>query len=203
MKHKINDDKRYNVRRSIAITHRKGREERKADVQKSLRSLRSLRLIDFHGIPMAQGNKAMVVFKTGFTGSTGCVLSFNPVMWSRMEKTRIHSPLAELTACYVQGCAGSSIKEPQINADERRYDYNDIVNIFHMGQSTTNHQDLSKFRDFLLFTGTIQKTAESAEARRENNTSLRHFASSVVNLFCHDLFIRNKLKSHSIPGVCT
>ena len=59
MKLKINDDKRYNERRSIALTHRKGREERKAEEQKSLRSLQ---LIDFHGIPMAQGNKAMVVF---------------------------------------------------------------------------------------------------------------------------------------------
>jgi len=51
-------------------------------------------------------------------------------------------------------------------------------------------------RDFLLFTGTIRKTAESAEARRENNTSLRLSASSAVNLFCHDPFIQNKLKSH-------
>jgi hypothetical protein len=79
--------------RSIAITHRKGREERKAKEEKSLRSLR---LIDLHGIPTAQGNKAIGVFQTGFTGSTGCVLSFDPVMWSKMEK-------------------------PQINADERRY----------------------------------------------------------------------------------
>ncbi len=46
------------------------------------------------------------------------------------------------------------------------------------------------------FTGTIQKTAESAEARRENNTSLRLSATSAVNLFYHDLFIQNKLKSH-------
>ena len=56
MKLKINDDKRYNERRSIALTHR---EERKAEEEKSLCPLR---LIDFHGIPMAQGNKAMVVF---------------------------------------------------------------------------------------------------------------------------------------------
>ena len=136
MKHKISDDERYNVCRSIAITHRKGREERKVDMQKSLRSLR---LIDLHGIPMAQGNKAIGVFQTGFTGSTGCVLSFNPVMWSRMEKPQIHSPLAELTACHVQGCAGS-IMEPQINADERRYDYNDIINIFHPEHSITNYR---------------------------------------------------------------
>ena len=129
MKLKINDDKRYNERRSIALTHRKGREERKAEEQKSLRPLRSLRLINFHGIPMAQGNKAIGVFQTGLTGYTGCVLSFNPVMCSRMEKPQIHSPLLELSACIAQGRAGN-IKEPQINADERRYDYNDIINIF-------------------------------------------------------------------------
>jgi hypothetical protein len=55
-----------------------------------------------------------------------------------------------------------------------------------------------KSGDFLLFTGTIQKTAESAEARRENNTPLRLSATSAVNLFFHDLFIQNKLKSHEI-----
>jgi hypothetical protein len=91
--------------RSIAITHRKGREERKAEEEKSLCPLRSLWLIDFHGIPTGQGNKAIGVFQTGFTGSTGCVLSFNPVMWSRMEKPQIHAPLAELSACYAQGRA--------------------------------------------------------------------------------------------------
>ena len=37
MKLKINDDKRYNERRSIALTHRKGREERKTEGEKSLR----------------------------------------------------------------------------------------------------------------------------------------------------------------------
>jgi hypothetical protein len=136
MKHKINCDKRYNVRRSIAITHRKVREERKADVQKSLRTLRSLRLIDFDGIPMAQGNKALVVFQTGYTG---CVLSFNPVMWSRIEKTQIHSPLAELSACYVQGRA-DSIKEPQINTDEHRYGFNNIINIFQLEHFRTNYR---------------------------------------------------------------
>ena len=56
--------------RFVISTHRKGREERKEEEQKSLRSLR---LIDFHGIPMAQGNKAIGVFETGFTGSTGCI----------------------------------------------------------------------------------------------------------------------------------
>jgi len=136
MKHKINCDKRYNVRRSIAITHRKGREERKADVQKSLRPLR---LIDFHGIPMAQGNKALVVFQTGLTGYTGCVLSFNPVMWSRMEKTQIHSPPEELSACYVQWRA-DSIKEPQINTDEHRYGFNNIINIFQPEHFNTNYR---------------------------------------------------------------
>ena len=80
MKLKINDDKRYNERRSIALTHRKGREERKAEEQKSLRPLRSLRLIDFHGIPISQGNKAMVVFQAGFTESTGYECgSYHPV----------------------------------------------------------------------------------------------------------------------------
>ena len=139
MKHKISDDERYNVCRSIAITHRKGREERKADVQKSLRPLRSLRLIDLHEIPMAQGNKAMVVFQTGLTGSTGCVLLFNPVMWSRMDKPQIYSPPEELTACYVQGRAGG-IKEPQINTDEHRYNHNNSINIFQQEHFNTNHK---------------------------------------------------------------
>ena len=58
-------------RRFVAIIHRKVREERKAEEQKSLRPLRSLRLINYHGIPTAPGNKATVVFQTGFTGSTG------------------------------------------------------------------------------------------------------------------------------------
>ncbi|MDP2766958.1 MAG: hypothetical protein Q8O41_05855 [Candidatus Methanoperedens sp.] len=93
-KPRINADER----RLIAIIHRRGREERKAEKQKSLRPLRSLRLIEFHGIPTAQGNKATVVFQTGFTGSTGCVLSFNPV----------HPVIL------------SKIKKPQMNADERR-----------------------------------------------------------------------------------
>ena len=122
--------------RSIAITHRKGREERKADMQKSLRPLRSLWLIDSHGISMAQGNKAIGVFKTG---STGCVLSFNHVVRSRMEKPQMHSPLAELSAGYVQGFAGS-IKEPQINTDEHRYDYNNIINIFQLEHFRTNYK---------------------------------------------------------------
>ncbi|MDP2767314.1 MAG: hypothetical protein Q8O41_07685 [Candidatus Methanoperedens sp.] len=70
---------RHDERRFVAIIHRKGREERKAEEQKSLCSLR---LIEFHGIKTAQGNKATVVFQTGltgFTGSTGCVISFNKV----------------------------------------------------------------------------------------------------------------------------
>ena len=69
-------------------------------------------------------------------------------------KPQIHSPLAELSACYVQGRAGS-IKEPQIhspplelsacyarwragNTDEHRYDYNKIINIFQPGRTTSN-----------------------------------------------------------------
>ena len=71
---------------------------------------------DFHGIPTAQGNKAIDVFQTGFTGSTGCVLSFNLVIYSIMEKPQIQLPLAELSACYAQGRAGR-IKEPQMNMD--------------------------------------------------------------------------------------
>ena len=125
--------------RSIALTHRKGREERKVEEQKSLRPLRSLRLMDLHGIPTAQGNKAIGVFETGLTGSTGCVLSFNPVMWSRMEKPQIHAPLAELSACYAQGRAGN-IKEPQINADERRYEFNNSSNIFQQTRTTRIHR---------------------------------------------------------------
>jgi glycosyltransferase involved in cell wall biosynthesis len=30
-------------------------------------------------------------------------------------------------------------KEPQMNTDEHRYDYNNIINIFQQGHSTTNH----------------------------------------------------------------
>ena len=60
--------------KSIVLTHRKGREERKAEEEISLRPLRSLWLMDFHGIPMAQGNKVIGVFETGFTGSTGCII---------------------------------------------------------------------------------------------------------------------------------
>ncbi len=80
-KPRINADER----RLIAIIHRKGREERKAEEQKSLRPLRSLRLIEFHGIPTAQGNKEKIIFQTGFTGSTGCVISFNQVHLVIME----------------------------------------------------------------------------------------------------------------------
>jgi hypothetical protein len=58
-------------RRFVAINHRKVREERKAEEQKSSRLLRSLRLIEFHGIPTAQGNKEKIIFQTGATGSTG------------------------------------------------------------------------------------------------------------------------------------
>ena len=60
--------------RFIISTHRKGREERKEEELKSLRPLRSLRLMDIHGFPMAQGNKVIGVFQTGFTGSTGCII---------------------------------------------------------------------------------------------------------------------------------
>ncbi|MBU4221575.1 MAG: hypothetical protein KKA10_08140 [Euryarchaeota archaeon] len=68
----IDDDKKPQInadkRRFVTLTHCKECEERKAEEQKSLRSLR---LINFHGLPTAQGNKATVVFQTGFTGSTG------------------------------------------------------------------------------------------------------------------------------------
>lgn len=70
---------------------------------------------------------------------TGCVLSFNPVMWSRMEKTQIHSPPEELSACYVQWRA-DSIKEPQINTDEHRYGFNNIINIFQPEHFNTNYR---------------------------------------------------------------
>jgi len=113
----------------------------------------------------------------------------------RYKEPQILSPPEELSACYPRVRAG--------NVDERRYDYNNFINIFQPEQSNTNHQFPPQFRDLLLFTGTIQKTAESAEARRENNTSLRLSASSAVNLFYHNLFIQNKLKSHPISGVCT
>jgi hypothetical protein len=47
----------------------------------------------------------------------------------------IHSP-PRLGACYAQGRAvttGRYGKEPQINTDERRYDYNNSINIFQLG----------------------------------------------------------------------
>jgi hypothetical protein len=73
-----NDKPQMNAdeRRLIAIIHRKGREERKAEGQKSLRLLQ---LIEYHGFPTARGNNENVIFQTGLTGSTGCVISFNQV----------------------------------------------------------------------------------------------------------------------------
>ena len=47
-------------------------------------------------------------------------------------KPQIHSPPGELSACYARGRAG--------NADERRYELNDIINIFQQGHSTTNYR---------------------------------------------------------------
>ncbi len=94
-KPQINADER----RPIAIIHRKEREERKAEEQKSLRPLRSLRLIEFHGIPTAQGTKEKIVFQTGLTGSTGCVLLFNPVhpvILSRMKKPQMDADMSFL-----------------------------------------------------------------------------------------------------------
>ncbi|KAF5418015.1 MAG: hypothetical protein C5S33_05530 [ANME-2 cluster archaeon] len=44
---------------------------------------------DYFGFLITIANKAIGVFQTGFTGSTGCVLSFDPVIWSRMEKPEI------------------------------------------------------------------------------------------------------------------
>jgi hypothetical protein len=68
----IDDDKKPQMnadkRRFIALFHR---EERKAEEQKSLRPLRSLWLMKFHGIPTAQGNKEKIIFQTTFPGSTG------------------------------------------------------------------------------------------------------------------------------------
>ncbi len=55
----------------------------------------------------------------------------------------IHSP-PRLGACYAQGRAvttGRYGKEPQINADERRYDYYyNIINIFHLEHPTRTHK---------------------------------------------------------------
>ena len=49
-------------------------------------------------------------------------------------------------------------------------------------------------RYFLL--GLFRKPQRAQRHAEKNNTSLRLSASSAVNFFCHDLFIRNKLKSH-------
>ncbi|MFH0904938.1 MAG: hypothetical protein V1854_07130 [Methanobacteriota archaeon] len=90
----IDDDNKPQMnadeRRLIASLHRK---KRKAEEQKSLRYLR---LIEFHGIPTAQGNKDKVIFQTGLTGSTGYVSSFYPIHLSK-------------------------INELQLNADDRRF----------------------------------------------------------------------------------
>lgn len=47
-------------------------------------------------------------------------------------KPQIHSPPEELSACYARGRAG--------NADERRYELNDIINIFRSECTTRNHR---------------------------------------------------------------
>ncbi len=49
-------------------------------------------------------------------------------------------------------------------------------------------------RDFLL--GLFRKPQRAQRHAEKINTSLRLSASSAVNLFCHDPFIQNKLKSH-------
>lgn len=47
-------------------------------------------------------------------------------------KPQMHSPPGELSACYARGRAG--------NADERRYELNNTINIFQPEHSTHNHR---------------------------------------------------------------
>ena len=47
-------------------------------------------------------------------------------------KPQIHSPPEELSACYARERAG--------NADERRCELNDIINIFQQGRTTYNYR---------------------------------------------------------------
>ena len=47
-------------------------------------------------------------------------------------KPQIHSPPVELSACYARGRAG--------NANERRCELNNTINIFQQGRTTHNHR---------------------------------------------------------------
>jgi hypothetical protein len=53
---------------------------------------------------------------------------------------------------------------------------------------------------FYYLPGRFRKPQRAQRHAEKNNKSLRLSASSAVNLFCHDSFIQNKLKSHSLNG---
>jgi hypothetical protein len=53
------------------------------------------------------------------------------------------------------------------------------------------------FETFYYFLGLFKKPQRAQRHAEKNNTSLRLSVSSAVNLFCHDPFIQNKLKSHN------
>ena len=55
---------------------------------------------------------------------------------------------------------------------------------------------LFKAETFYYLLGLFKKLQRVQRHAEKNNTPLRLSASSTVNLFCHDPFIRNKLQSH-------
>jgi len=52
------------------------------------------------------------------------------------------------------------------------------------------------FKTFYYLLGLFKKPQRAQRFAEKNNISLRLSVSSAVNPFCHDSFIRNKLKSH-------
>ncbi len=62
-------------------------------------------------------------------------------------------------------------KEPQINADERRYDYNNFINISQPEQSNTNHQFPPNSETFYYLLGRFRKP-QRAQRHAEKTTLL-------------------------------
>ena len=65
-----------------------------------------------------------------------------------------------------------------------------------MFSSSVPHCRALKGETFYYLLELFRKPQRAQRHAEKNNTSLRPSASSAVNLFCHDPFIRNKLKSH-------
>ena len=78
------------------------------------------------GFSRLKNNACLVLTEPGSVQACGpgvlCVRLGENIIRPIRKEPQIHSPLAELSACYARGHAG--------NADERRYGYNNIINIF-------------------------------------------------------------------------